>query len=139
VHFISLGDVRAEVEACGRKYTFTSAGFIHPRVVARRVGEEHDHAILHLEPKGENGTFEFEDGRRLRMETEPRGRERRVLHEDGTEALRVTCSSGPQPRGEIFFDPAWAGDESGLMAAMIIYAIVLEQDDLAASAAPSSL
>jgi hypothetical protein len=133
IHFLSLAGAQAEVEACGRKYLFDRGGFIHPKVIARRIGEETEHAVLHLDPMGQGGFFAFSDGRNLRMERTSRNGELRVLHGDGSMALRITQGSGAT-RGEIFFDPAWAGDESGLMASMIIYAIVLGREEATTTA-----
>lgn len=133
IHFTSLAGPLADVEACGRKYTFDRGGFIHPKVIARRIGEEVEHAVLHLDPMGQGGVFSFIDGRALRMEVANKRGERCVRHGNGSTALRITEGTG-SARGEVFFDPAWAGDESGLMAAMIIYAIVLGREEVTAAA-----
>lgn len=135
IQFTSLLGSDAEAEACGRKYSFSRGGFIHPRVIARLKGQTDDHAVLYLQPLGRSGIFVFGNGRRLAMEHAGRRGERRVVHSDGSEVLRLSDGSGLQSRGEIWFDPAWAGEESGLVAAMIIYSIVLAQEDTAAGAA----
>jgi hypothetical protein len=126
----------AEVEACGKRYTLERAGFVRPRVVARRQGGEADHVILHLEPSGRTGTFIFKDGPTLLLEaSKGRRGERKVVRKDGSEVLSLTDGSGLQTRGEVRFDSPWAGDEAGLMAAMIIYSIILAQEDAAIAAA----
>jgi hypothetical protein len=126
----------AEVEACGKRYSLERAGFTHPRVMARRQGDDFDKAVLYLDPLGRTGTFVFKDGPRLSLEiTDRRRGERRVVRTDGSEVMSMTDGSGLLTRGEVRFDSAWAGDETGLMASMIIYAIVLSQEDAAVRAA----
>lgn len=136
IHFATPTTTTAEVEACGKRYTVERAGFIHPRVVARRQGEDFDRAVLYLDPLGRTGTFVFKDGPRLSLEiSDARRGERRVLRTDGSEVLSLTDGSGLQTRGEVRFDSAWAGDETGLMASMIIYSIAMAQDDAVVKAA----
>jgi hypothetical protein len=128
MHFQDQECSKAIVIADGRIHSLHRGGFLRSRLVARLAGDRDDHALLLLDPMGD-GLLRFRDGPEFMMRCVGAfGMERALYRHDGTEVLRVRFDIRQRHSGTLLLKGARLGEESQLMEAMLVYALLISQE-----------